>query len=113
MIRLVDVPIRSAADLATKARTLRALHVPGRPLLLPNAWDVASAEHVAAAGFPAVATASAAIAPTLGFADGEGTPADEMLAAVARIAAAVAVPVTADLEGGIVGWEAAKRTRNP
>lgn len=100
MMRSVDVPIPSAGDLARKARTLRALHVRGRPLVLPNAWDVASAQRVEAAGFPAVATASAAIAPTLGFADGEAIPADDMLAAVARIAVAVSVPVTADFGAG-------------
>ena len=79
---------------------LRALHVPGHPLVLPNVWDVAGARAVVAAGFPAVATASAALAPALGYDDHEGTPADEMFAAVARIARAVDVPVTADIERG-------------
>jgi|SRR5690606_16136277 2-methylisocitrate lyase-like PEP mutase family enzyme len=79
---------------------LRALHVPGTPLVLPNAWDAATARAVVAAGFPAVATASAAIAPALGYDDHEQTPPDEMFAAVARIAAAVDVPVTADVERG-------------
>ncbi|TDB79260.1 isocitrate lyase/phosphoenolpyruvate mutase family protein [Micromonospora sp. KC721] len=82
------------------AAALRALHRPGDPLLLPNAWDAASARAVAAAGFPAVATSSAAVAETLGHGDGEATPVGEMLAAVARMVSAVAVPVTADLERG-------------
>jgi 2-methylisocitrate lyase-like PEP mutase family enzyme len=82
------------------ADRLRALHVPGKPLVLPNVWDAAGARAVVAAGFPAVATASAAIAPTLGYDDHENTPPDEMFAAVARIAAAVDVPVTADIERG-------------
>ncbi|WP_037603429.1 isocitrate lyase/PEP mutase family protein [Streptacidiphilus rugosus] len=82
------------------AAILRALHVPGKPLVLANAWDVASARLVEGAGFPAVATASAAIAPTLGYDDHEQTPPEEMFAAVARIRRAVSVPVTADLEGG-------------
>jgi 2-methylisocitrate lyase-like PEP mutase family enzyme len=82
------------------ADRLRSLHVPGTPLVLPNAWDAASARAVVAAGFQAVATASAAIAPSLGYDDHEGTPPDEMFAAVARIARAVEVPVTADVERG-------------
>ena len=86
--------------LAAKAEHLRSLHVPGRPLVLPNAWDAASARAVEAAGFLAVATASAAIAESLGYRDGEGTPVDAMFAAVARVVQAVAVPVTADMEAG-------------
>jgi 2-methylisocitrate lyase-like PEP mutase family enzyme len=86
--------------LAAKAEHLRSLHVPGRPLVLPNAWDAASARAVEAAGFLAVATASAAIAESLGYRDGEGTPVDAMFAAVARVVGAVAVPVSADMEAG-------------
>ncbi|MEV0809047.1 isocitrate lyase/phosphoenolpyruvate mutase family protein [Micromonospora sp. NPDC050200] len=82
------------------AAALRALHRPGDPLILPNAWDAGSARAVAAAGFPAVATSSAAVAESLGHADGEATPVAEMLAAVARVVRAVEVPVTADLERG-------------
>ncbi|WP_327584453.1 isocitrate lyase/phosphoenolpyruvate mutase family protein [Nonomuraea sp. NBC_00507] len=83
-----------------KAGVLRALHVPGSPLVLPNIWDAASALAVQEAGFPAVATGSAAVARVLGYADGEGTPVDEMMAAVSRITRAVDVPVTADVERG-------------
>jgi 2-methylisocitrate lyase-like PEP mutase family enzyme len=79
---------------------LRSLHVPGRPLVLPNAWDVASARAVVAAGFPVVATSSGAVAATLGYEDHEGAPGDEMLAAAARIARSVDVPVTVDAEAG-------------
>jgi 2-methylisocitrate lyase-like PEP mutase family enzyme len=86
--------------LAERAGRLRALHVPGRPLVLPNAWDAASARIVEAAGFPAVATASSAISESLGYEDEEGTPPGEMFASIQRIARAVAVPVTADVEGG-------------
>jgi 2-methylisocitrate lyase-like PEP mutase family enzyme len=82
------------------AGALRALHVPGRPLVLPNAWDADSARLVAEAGFPVVATSSAAVAAALGHPDGEGAPVDDMLAAAARIAGAVAVPVTVDAESG-------------
>ena len=86
--------------MTTESTLLRTLHVPGKPLVLPNVWDAATARAVVAAGFPAVATASAAIAPALGYDDHEGTPPDEMFAAVARIARAVEVPVTADIERG-------------
>src|SRR5881409_4250896 len=79
---------------------LRSLHVPGTPLLLPNAWDVASAGAVVAAGFPVVATTSGGVAATLGYEDHEGAPRDEMLAAAARICRGVDVPVTVDAEAG-------------
>ncbi|MEY2446854.1 MAG: hypothetical protein QOH79_330 [Acidimicrobiaceae bacterium] len=87
-------------ELATQADTLRALHHAELPLVLPNAWDVPSARAVEAAGFPAVATTSGGIAAMLGYPDGEAMPADAMFAAVERIASAVNVPVTADVEGG-------------
>ncbi|WP_219417405.1 isocitrate lyase/PEP mutase family protein [Pseudonocardia nigra] len=83
-----------------KAATLRALHAPGDPLVLPNAWDAASARMVESAGFPVVATSSAATAAVLGHADGEDAPVEEVLAAAARIAGAVNVPVTVDFERG-------------
>ncbi|MEU0032533.1 MULTISPECIES: isocitrate lyase/phosphoenolpyruvate mutase family protein [unclassified Streptomyces] len=82
--------------------TFRALHhgrAPGDPLVLPGPWDAVSARVCADAGFPALATPSAGVAASLGYADG-ATPADEMFAAVARIARAVDVPVSADVEGG-------------
>jgi 2-methylisocitrate lyase-like PEP mutase family enzyme len=83
-----------------KAGTLRALHVPGNPLVLPNAWDAASARIVERAGFPVVATSSVATAEVLGYDDGEAAPVEEVLAAAARIARVVSLPVTVDLERG-------------
>jgi len=68
--------------------------------VLPNAWDVASARVVEESGFKAVATSSAGIAFSLGHPDGQKIPREEMLAAIARIAKAVKVPVTADVESG-------------
>jgi len=88
------------ADLESRCDLLRSLHRPGEPLLLPNAWDVATARAVVAAGFPVVATTSGGVAATLGYEDHEGAPGDEMLAAAARIARGVAVPVTVDAEAG-------------
>lgn len=82
------------------AAALKALHVPGTPLVLPNAWDADTAKLVEAAGFPVVATSSVAVASALGFPDGEKAPADEMFAAAARIAKAVGIPVTVDAESG-------------
>jgi 2-methylisocitrate lyase-like PEP mutase family enzyme len=87
-------------DLSTRAAALRSLHVPGTPLVLPNAWDALSARIVEEAGFAAVATSSGAVARSLGFEDGGSIPPDEMFGAVARIAAAVSLPVTADIEDG-------------
>ena len=89
-----------AADLQTRCELLRSLHRPGTPLLLPNAWDVATARAVVAAGFPVVATTSGGVAAALGHEDHERAPADEMLAAAARIANGVDVPVTVDAESG-------------
>jgi 2-methylisocitrate lyase-like PEP mutase family enzyme len=86
----------------TKVEKFRALHrgrVPGDPLVLPGPWDAASARALVEAGFPALATPSAGVAACLGYEDG-ATPADEMFAAVARIARSVDVPVSADVEDG-------------
>jgi 2-methylisocitrate lyase-like PEP mutase family enzyme len=89
-----------AANLQSHCDLLRSLHRPGDPLLLPNVWDVATARAVVAAGFPVVATTSGGVAATLGYEDEEGAPAGEMLAAAARIARCVEVPVTVDAEAG-------------
>ncbi|WP_127472877.1 isocitrate lyase/PEP mutase family protein [Microbacterium sulfonylureivorans] len=76
----------------------RRLHE--RTLVLPNAWDGASAALFAAAGAPAIATTSAGVAWSLGYQDSQGAPIDEMIAALARIVAVSPVPVTADIEAG-------------
>ncbi|TAM91592.1 isocitrate lyase/phosphoenolpyruvate mutase family protein [bacterium] len=95
MERTID---RGAAQ--AKAARLLALHHDSPPLVLANAWDVASARLIEAAGFSAVATTSSGVANALGYPDGEFIGRDEMLTVVERIAAAVAVPVTADMEAG-------------
>jgi 2-methylisocitrate lyase-like PEP mutase family enzyme len=88
-------------EIADKAERLRALHVPGDPLLLVNAWDAASARTVAALpGCHAVATASWSIAAAHGVPDGEALDRDAMIDALRTIASSVDLPVTADLERG-------------
>ena len=82
------------------ASDLLALHVPGNPLVLVNAWDVASACEVEAAGSAAVATSSAAFAASMGAADANTMPVDTVFDFVRRVVDAVHVPVTVDLEGG-------------
>ncbi|MFE0255580.1 isocitrate lyase/phosphoenolpyruvate mutase family protein [Streptomyces sp. NPDC059010] len=83
-----------------RALAFRSLHVPGTPLVLPNVWDTAGARIVEDAGAAAVATTSAGLAWALGAADGDRLDRDRALEAVARVVAAVDVPVTADIESG-------------
>lgn len=92
--------VRAVAALAGKAKALRELHRPGEPLVLPNVWDAAGAKAVADAGFPVVATGSAAVAESLGYGDHEQAPPVEMFAAARRIADGVSLPVTVDTEAG-------------
>ncbi|HEY5017618.1 MAG TPA: isocitrate lyase/phosphoenolpyruvate mutase family protein [Streptosporangiaceae bacterium] len=82
-----------------KAAALRALHG-GGIFVLPNAWDAGSAVMIAAAGAQAIATTSAGVSWSLGRPDGQNLTREEAAAVVARIAAAVDLPVTADIEGG-------------
>jgi 2-methylisocitrate lyase-like PEP mutase family enzyme len=88
------------ASHAAKANAFRALHHQPRILVLPNAWDASSARIFEETGVSAIATTSAGVAFTLGYPDGEKISRHEMLAVVARIAAKVNVPVTADVEAG-------------
>ena len=88
-------------DQREKAHAFRRMHVEPPILVLPNAWDVASAKALAALdGCRALATSSAAVARSLGFEDGERAPGAVMIEAAGRIAQAVDVPVTGDLERG-------------
>jgi 2-methylisocitrate lyase-like PEP mutase family enzyme len=88
-------------DLASRARTLLDLHTAPEILVLTNVWDVVSARVVAATdGVRALATASPSIAATFGYDDGENIPLDLHLDMVARIVAAVDLPVTMDFEAG-------------
>lgn len=78
----------------------RALHAPGKLLILPNAWDAASARAAEDAGAAAIATSSAALAWCHGYPDGEALPAVVLIAAVEEIVRVVKVPVSVDSEGG-------------
>ena len=92
--------VMNAEAHGNKAEAFRALHVPGRPLVAPNGWDAASAKIIERAGFPAVATSSAAVSACLGWEDGEAAPVEAMLATANGMARAVSVPVTVDFERG-------------
>jgi hypothetical protein len=89
-----------SGTLQSRCDLLRSLHVPSRPLLLPNAWDAATARAVVTAGLPVVATTSAGITAALGYQDHERAPREEMFLAAGRIVRSVDVPVTVDLEAG-------------
>lgn len=87
-------------DHKAKAKTFRGLHHGPEVLVLPNAWDEASAALMVAAGFPAIATTSSGVANAQGFPDGEHIGQARMLAIAASIARHAGVPVTADLVAG-------------
>src|SRR5882757_587213 len=83
-----------------KAKLFHALHTNDAVLVLANAWDVASARIVESAGAAAVATTSAGVAWSLGYPDGDALELDRAVDLIARVVAAVDVPVTADIESG-------------
>src|SRR5262245_48747702 len=83
-----------------KAKVLLSLHSSGEPLVLPNIWDPIGARILAAKGYPAVATASAAVSASLGYQDGEKINRSTLIDLLGRIARSVNIPVTADIESG-------------
>ena len=83
-----------------KAEILLSLHMGGDMLILPNVWDPIGARVLAAKGYPAVATASAAVSASLGYQDGERINRSTLIYLLGRIARSVDVPVTADIESG-------------
>ena len=89
-------------DIALKAKAdaFRSMHHAPPLLVLPNAWDAVTARLFVRAGARAIATTSAGIAAALGYPDGQNIPSELMMEAIARIANAVSVPVTADIESG-------------
>jgi 2-methylisocitrate lyase-like PEP mutase family enzyme len=88
------------SDHSSKAQQFRALHVPGKPLVLFNVWDAGSAKSVAAGGAKAIATGSWSVANANGFADGERVPLTFAIENLRRIVAATSLPVSIDLESG-------------
>src|SRR6201984_3412747 len=93
-------PRRIAVNQMEKAKRFVELHVKGKPLLLFNAWDAGSAKAIVDAGAPAIATSSWSIAEAQGYRDGEDIPLELAEQVIARIAATVDAPVSADVEGG-------------
>jgi 2-methylisocitrate lyase-like PEP mutase family enzyme len=90
----------ASQDQSTKAEAFRRMHDRGRILVLPNAWDAASARIFEEARFSAIATTSAGVSYTAGYPDGEAIPREDMVRIVRWIAHSVRVPVTADIESG-------------
>jgi methylisocitrate lyase len=88
------------ADQTRKAEQFRALHIPGKPLVLFNIWDAGGAKTVAAGGAKAIATSSWSVANANGFSDGEQTPLILAIENLRRIVGATDLPVTIDLESG-------------
>jgi 2-methylisocitrate lyase-like PEP mutase family enzyme len=88
------------SDPVSKAEQFRTLHIPGKPLVLFNIWDAASARAVAAARAKALATSSWSVAKASGFADGEHVPLTLAIDNLRRIVASTDLPVSIDLESG-------------
>jgi methylisocitrate lyase len=91
---------KKMADQRRKAEQFRALHIPGKPLVLFNIWDAGSAKGIAAGGAKAIATGSWSVANANGFADGERIPLAFAIDNLRRIVGATDLPVTIDLESG-------------
>lgn len=92
--------MNASTDPRSLAERFHALHFTDEILVLPNAWDHASAALIAAAGFPAIATTSVGLAVANGLPDGENLSREQNLGFAAAIAARAGLPVTADLEAG-------------
>jgi 2-methylisocitrate lyase-like PEP mutase family enzyme len=86
--------------LQERAATLKALHVPGDPVILPTVWDAWSAKLAVDAGFAALTVGSHPVADSVGKEDGEGMSFDDLLTRVAQITGAVDVPLSVDIESG-------------
>ena len=95
------------STVASRRRAFRALHGGPAILVLPNAWDVISARVYEEAGFPAVATSSAGLANSLGYADGNVLDVELHLATLERLVRALDVPLSADVESGYASDTAA------
>src|SRR5665213_2754646 len=89
-----------------KALLLHELHHNGKMLVLPNIWDPLGAALIENLEYPAIATASASIAFTNGYDDGEKMPFNDLLTLLTKIAKSVNIPVTADIESGYANTDA-------
>jgi len=87
-------------DQVRKAQEFRALHVPGKPVLIFNVWDAGSAKAVTESGARALGTSSWAVANANGFSDGEEIPLPAVIDNLRRIVGSTDIPVTVDLESG-------------
>jgi len=94
-----------------KAKQFYDLHHAKDLLVLPNIWDPLGAKLLEDIGYPAVATASASIAFSNGYDDGENIPFENVLTILKRIAASVNIPVTADIESGFANTDEELRER--
>jgi 2-methylisocitrate lyase-like PEP mutase family enzyme len=92
-------------DQKEKVKQFYNLHHSGKLLVLPNIWDILGAKLLQDLGYPAIATASASVAFTNGYDDGEKMPFDDVLKLLKKIADSVAIPVTADIESGFADNE--------
>src|SRR5687767_10132817 len=95
----------NSLDQANKARQLYQLHHSGKLLVLPNIWDSLGAMLLENLGYPAAATASAAIAYANGYDDGENIPFADLLSLLRKIAHSIDIPLTADIESGYAQTE--------
>src|SRR5258707_3115683 len=100
LVSVIGMTTQFTTGQADQAEFFASLHRAGDPLLLANAWDVASAVAIAAAGAKAIATTSAAVAWSLSVPDRAWLGAERAAAVISRIAAAVSLPVSADIEAG-------------
>ena len=89
-----------AVEQQEKAKRFYDLHHSGKLLILPNVWDCLGANLLESLHYPAIATASASVAFTNGFDDGQRISFDAVLAILKKITSSVTVPVSADIESG-------------
>src|ERR1700761_5644460 len=90
----------AACDCSARARLFRKLHQGPGVLLLPNAWDAVTSRLIESLGAQAIATTSAGLAWSRGYADGNVLPEEQLIAAIQDIARVIRVPLTVDIEGG-------------
>ena len=89
--------------MATNFKQFKGLHESPYLFVLPNVWNVKSANLLQEKNAPAIATSSAAVADSLGYKDGEGMPFEEYLFVIRRILSSVQIPVSVDMEMGYAG----------